>query len=82
MLLQELGESAGELIEEFEPVPLGAASLAQCHKVLLKDGRTVAMKIQHPHVKLTCYTDIKTIEVWGLYKGIQLMLISFCRSSS
>ena len=82
VLLKELGESAGELIEQFEPVPLGAASLAQCHKVLLKDGRTVAMKIQHPHVKSTCYTDIKTIEVWGLYKGMQLMLISFCHSSS
>lgn len=64
VLVRELGEGVEDQIEQFEPVPLGAASLAQCHKVLLKDGRTVAMKIQHPNVKSTCYADIKTIEVW------------------
>lgn len=64
VLVRDLGEDTEELIEHFEPVPLGAASLAQCHKVLLKDGRTVAMKIQHPNVKTTCSADIKTIEVW------------------
>ena len=64
VLVRDLGEDVEELVEHFEPAPLGAASLAQCHKVLLKDGRTVAMKIQHPNVKATCSTDIKTIEVW------------------
>ena len=68
VLVRELGEGVEDLIEQFELVPLGAASLAQCHKVLLKDGRTVAMKIQHPYVKSSCYADIKTIEVWDLYK--------------
>lgn len=64
VLVRDLGKDVEELIEQFEPVPLGAASLAQCHKVILKDGRTVAMKIQHPNVKKTCNADIKTIEVW------------------
>ena len=64
VLVRDLGKDAEELIEHFEPQPLGAASLAQCHKVLLKDGRTMAMKIQHPNVKTTCSGDIKTIEVW------------------
>lgn len=63
VVVRDLGKDVKDLIEQFEPVPLGAASLAQCHKVLLKDGRTVAMKIQHPNVKSTCGTDIKTIEV-------------------
>ena len=63
VLVKDLGNDVEELIEHFEPVPLGAASLAQCHKVILKDGRTVAMKIQHPNVKSTCGTDIRTIEV-------------------
>lgn len=62
VLVKDLGNDVEELIEHFEPVPLGAASLAQCHKVILKDGRTVAMKIQHPNVKSTCGTDIRTIE--------------------
>lgn len=64
VLARDLGKDIEEeLIDQFEPVPLGAASLAQCHKVHLKDGRIVAMKIQHPNVKATCSADIKTIEV-------------------
>ena len=74
VLVRELGKDVEEVIEQFESVPLGAASLAQCHKVSLKDGRTVAMKIQHPNVKTTCSADIKTIEVW-LYNGKQLMQV-------
>ena len=63
VLVRDLGKDIEELIEQFEPVPLGAASLAQCHKVLLKDGRTVAMKIQHPNVRATSSADVKIIEV-------------------
>jgi len=63
VLVRELGPSVDDIIEEFTPTPLGAASLAQCHKVRLKDKRTVAMKIQHPNVKTTSSADVKTIEV-------------------
>ena len=63
VLTKELGEDIEEVIEWFEPDPLGAASLAQCHKVILKDGRTVAMKIQRPNVKASCDADVKIIEV-------------------
>ena len=66
VLGQELGQNVDDIIEEFVPTPLGAASLAQCHKVYLKDGRTVAMKIQHPNVKATSSADVKTIEVWKI----------------
>lgn len=48
---------------EFDPVPLGAASLAQVHKAKLSDGQIVAVKIQHPKVKARSAADIRTMEV-------------------
>ncbi len=49
---------------ELDEEPLGAASLAQCHRgVLRATGETVAVKIQHPDVHKNGYTDMNTIEV-------------------
>ena len=45
---------------------MGAASLAQCHRgVLREDGRVVAVKIQHPDVGRNAYTDMDTMDVSG-----------------
>jgi len=57
--------------------PLGAASLAQVHRAILReDQRPVAIKVQHPNVMGNSYTDMNTIEVgWsggeigGVVKG-------------
>lgn len=55
------------MFEYFDPKPLGAASLAQVHKVKLKDGRTIALKVQHPTVKSNSAVDLKTMEVSIIY---------------
>ncbi|XP_059675633.1 aarF domain-containing protein kinase 1 isoform X1 [Gavia stellata] len=52
-----------ELFLSFEDTPLGAASLAQVHKAVLQDGRTVAVKIQHPKVRAQSSKDILLMEV-------------------
>lgn len=52
-----------ELFVEFDPEPLGVASLAQVHKAKLHDGRTVAVKIQHPYVWGNSVVDMKTMEI-------------------
>lgn len=52
-----------ELFEQFEETPLGAASLAQVHRAVLRDGRTVAVKVQHPKVRKQSSRDIMIMEV-------------------
>ena len=52
-----------EIFSYFNPEPLGAASIAQCHRCILKDGTHVAVKIQHPDVKKNAYTDMDIVDV-------------------
>lgn len=52
-----------ELFISFEDAPLGAASLAQVHKAVLQDGRTVAVKVQHPKVQAQSSKDMLLMEV-------------------
>ena len=52
------------IFSELSEEPLGAASLAQCHKgILRKNGEIVAVKVQHPDVQTNGYTDMDTIDV-------------------
>ncbi|XP_072819612.1 aarF domain-containing protein kinase 1 isoform X2 [Vicugna pacos] len=52
-----------DLFVSFDDTPLGAASLAQVHKAVLHDGRTVAVKVQHPKVQAQSSKDILLMEV-------------------
>lgn len=51
-----------EMFDEFDPEPLGTASLAQVHKAKLKNGDTVAVKVQHSFVKKNVDIDLKWME--------------------
>uniref|UniRef100_A0A8C9RS18 AarF domain-containing protein kinase 1 n=1 Tax=Scleropages formosus TaxID=113540 RepID=A0A8C9RS18_SCLFO len=51
-----------QLFVSFEETPQGAASLAQVHKAVLSDGRTVAVKVQHPKVQSQSSRDIMVME--------------------
>ena len=50
------------LYAEFDPVPVGAASIAQVHKAVTADGRTVAVKVLRPGVREKFARDIDTYE--------------------
>lgn len=41
---------------------MGAASLAQVHKAVLKNGQEVAVKVQHHYVRGNCAVDLLTME--------------------
>lgn len=45
---RELGVPVGKLFAEFDPVPLGSASIGQVHKARLHSGEMVAVKVQRP----------------------------------
>ncbi|XP_029453533.1 uncharacterized aarF domain-containing protein kinase 1 isoform X1 [Rhinatrema bivittatum] len=63
VIREDLGKEIQELFVSFEETPLGAASLAQVHKAVLRDGRTVAVKIQHPKVQAQSSKDIFLMEI-------------------
>ncbi|XP_019471326.1 aarF domain-containing protein kinase 1 isoform X4 [Meleagris gallopavo] len=67
VIREDLGKEIKELFVSFEDTPLGAASLAQVHKAVLQDGRTVAVKIQHPKVQAQSSKDIFLMEVPRIY---------------
>ncbi|KAJ5673953.1 hypothetical protein N7462_009392 [Penicillium macrosclerotiorum] len=49
MFVSDTGQTIDELFSSFEPLPTGAASLAQVHIATLKEtGQKVAVKVQHP----------------------------------
>ena len=62
VIREEFGRNPADIFLSFDPEPLGTASLAQVHRARLKDGREVAMKIQHPRVKQRSAVDISTME--------------------
>ncbi|XP_067388620.1 aarF domain-containing protein kinase 1 isoform X3 [Emydura macquarii macquarii] len=63
VIREDLGKEIKELFVSFEDTPLGAASLAQVHKAVLQDGRTVAVKVQHPKVQAQSSKDIFLMEI-------------------
>ena len=52
------GKSWHEVFASIDPVPLGAASIAQVHKATLLEGTTVAVKVRRPGVAESMAEDI------------------------
>ncbi|XP_054547874.1 aarF domain-containing protein kinase 1 isoform X2 [Talpa occidentalis] len=67
VIREDLGKEIHDLFVSFDDTPLGAASLAQVHKAVLHDGRTVAVKVQHPKVQSQSSKDILLMEVPRIY---------------
>jgi ubiquinone biosynthesis protein len=54
----ELGAPLAASFAEFEPVPLGAASIAQVHLARLPGGERVAVKVQYPWLAASLRADL------------------------
>lgn len=59
---KELGKPPEKLFTSFEPEAFAAASLGQVHRATLRDGETVAVKIQYPGVDETVAQDLKNVK--------------------
>jgi len=68
----ELGKSAEELFAEFDQVPIASASLAQVHVARLRDGRKVAVKVQHADIEAISKIDL---EILGRVFALVQMLV-------
>jgi len=56
---KELGTNPDEAFAEFEATPLASASIGQVHRAVLKEGETVAVKIQRPGMKKIIEVDLE-----------------------
>ncbi len=57
----ELGEPIETLFRRFDPVPLGAASVAQTHRAELPDGTPVAVKVRYPWLERSLEADLRLV---------------------
>lgn len=56
----ELGHSPLLLFDEFEPIPIASASLAQVHRAS-RDGKQYAVKVQHEGLAESAHVDMMVI---------------------
>ncbi|KAI0063635.1 ABC1-domain-containing protein [Artomyces pyxidatus] len=64
LFLSDMGQPLSEIFDDFNPEPVGVASLAQVHVGHHRQsGKSVAVKIQHPHLLEFCAIDMEMVEV-------------------
>lgn len=68
LLEENLGAKVEDFFSIFEKEPISAASLAQVHRAVLKEGSPVmAVKVQRPGIKKTIQTDLHILETVADY---------------
>lgn len=63
IILSELNVRVSKAFLDFERKPLAAASLAQVHRAVLHDGRSVAVKVQRPQIREQILKDLDAFAV-------------------
>jgi predicted unusual protein kinase regulating ubiquinone biosynthesis (AarF/ABC1/UbiB family) len=58
---QEYGRSPQSVFRRFERTPFAAASIGQVHRAVLRDGTTVAVKVQYPGVREAIEHDLANV---------------------
>lgn len=57
----DFGAPISRIFDSFSPVPLGAASLAQAHRVRLRTGEKAVVKVLRPGIRAIVETDLAAI---------------------
>lgn len=67
----ETGEKVYKLFRDFTDEPVGAASIGQVHRAVLRNGEQVVIKVRRPSIKATVATDIAIIrDLIGRAEGV------------
>ncbi len=61
-IIEELGKKPPEVFVTFQKEPIASASLGQVHAATTKEGRKVAVKVQHMGVEEMCRDDLKIMK--------------------
>ncbi len=67
VLEEELGAPVERLFASFDEKPFASASIGQVHRATLDDGRTVAVKVQHPGIASAVESDLENA---GVMEGL------------
>lgn len=59
---EELGVRLPRVFDDFDEVPLAAASIGQVHAAVLRDGREVVVKVQRPGIRRQIFDDLEVLE--------------------
>ena len=59
---EEIGMRFSKAFLEFDEKPLGTASIGQVHKAVLREGRTVVVKVQRPDIRQMVADDLEAIQ--------------------
>ncbi len=62
IVTSELGIRISRAFAEFDQTPIAAASLAQVHRAVLRNGRRVAVKVQRPNIRRQIIEDLDAFE--------------------
>ncbi|EKX38188.1 hypothetical protein GUITHDRAFT_53943, partial [Guillardia theta CCMP2712] len=65
VLVEDFGQSGSQLFASIEETPIAAASLAQVHKAMTKDGRKVAVKMLYPTLRKELASDFAVFRMIG-----------------
>lgn len=63
VMLSCFGKLPHELFDEWRPEPLAVGSIGQVHGARLRDGRRVAVKVQHPGIRRALEADLDNVDV-------------------
>jgi ubiquinone biosynthesis protein len=61
ILGEELGVRLSRAFVTVDPRPVAAASIAQVHRAVLRDGRAVALKVQRPGIREQVLDDLEVL---------------------
>lgn len=86
VLKAELDDVVGDIFDEFDEIPIAAASIAQVHRARLKSGAEVVVKVQRPGVRRVAEGDLDIVDRlantlqrtrWGRAMGVRDLAAGF-----
>jgi predicted unusual protein kinase regulating ubiquinone biosynthesis (AarF/ABC1/UbiB family) len=70
MIEEELGAPVGDLFATFDDEPIASASIGQVHRATLRNGREVAVKVQHPGIAKAVESDLANAGILESMAGV------------